>query len=339
MTDTTRGGDSRRPDAKADAKADADARSHVREFEAHRGLLFSIAYRMLGSATDAEDVVQDAWLRYSSAPPQPIRSTRAWLGTIVTRLCLDRLKAARTTRELYVGPWLPEPMLHGDREPSLSRAMEQKESISLAFLVLLEALTPHERAVFLLREVFDYDYRDIAEMLELSPVNCRQLFHRAKQRLVEQRPELGSAAARPSRAGHERFVQAFMAAVTQGDMHELQSLLHNDVVFRSDGGGKVSAAMRPVFGRDSVARLLLGIKKKVEEAAGAAGHPAESAYTMSSGTINGAPAIFVRILGAFDAAISLTAAADGIFEINLVRNPDKLAWLMRELSEDGHGQP
>src|SRR5688572_30100404 len=122
-----------------------DARRDAREFEAHRGLLFSIAYRMLGSATDAEDVVQDAWLRYSSAPPQPIRSPRAWLGTIVTRLCLDRLKAARTTRELYVGPWLPEPMLHGDREPSLARAMEQRESISLAFLVLLESLTPHER--------------------------------------------------------------------------------------------------------------------------------------------------------------------------------------------------
>jgi RNA polymerase sigma-70 factor (ECF subfamily) len=317
-----------------------DTRRDTREFEAHRGLMFSIAYRMLGSATDAEDVVQDAWLRYSSAPRQPIRSARAWLGTIVTRLCLDRLKAARTTRELYVGPWLPEPMLHGDREPSLARAMEQRESISLAFLVLLESLTPHERAVFLLREVFDYDYRDIAEMLELSPVNCRQLFHRAKQHLVEQRPEYGSPASRPSRARHERFVQAFMAAVSKGDMHELQSLLHKDVVFRSDGGGKVAAATRLVSGPESVARLLLGIKRKLEDAAVAAGRPASSAYTMSIGTVNGALALFAWVDGTFDSAISLDASADGIVGIDVVRNPDKLAWLMRELSQDGNpGNP
>jgi RNA polymerase sigma-70 factor, ECF subfamily len=310
-----------------------DVRADARDFEAHRGLMFSIAYRMLGSATDAEDVVQDAWLRAQSAPPQPIRSTRAWLATIVTRLCLDRLKAARTTRELYVGPWLPEPMLHGDREPNLARAMEQKESISLAFLVLLESLTPHERAVFLLREVFDYDYRDIADMLELSPVNCRQLFHRAKQRLVEQRPEYGSAKARPSRVRHDRFVQAFMAAVSQGDMHQLQSLLHNDVVMRSDGGGKVSAALNPLFGRDAIGRFFLGIRKKLQDAAAANGREVESAYTMSPGSVNGAPAIFVSIDGTLDSVVSISASDDGIFEIDVVRNPDKLAWLMRELAE------
>jgi RNA polymerase sigma-70 factor, ECF subfamily len=301
-------------------------------FEAHRGLLFSIAYRMLGSATDAEDVVQDAWLRYSSAPAADIRSVRAYLATIVTRLCLDRLKAARTTREQYVGPWLPEPMLQGDREPSLARAMEQRESITLAFLVLLESLSPQERAVFLLREVFDYDYRDIGEMLDLSPVNCRQLFHRAKQRLIDQRPELMSVKSRASRVRHERFVQAFMSAVTQGDMHELQSLLHKDVVLRTDGGGKVKAALQPLFGRDAVARFLLGVKKKVEEAAAAAGRPAEDAYTLKPGTVNGAPAVFVWHGDAFDAVLSVSASADGIVELDLVRNPDKLGWMMRELS-------
>jgi RNA polymerase sigma-70 factor, ECF subfamily len=310
----------------------ADARTDTREFEAHRGLLFSIAYRMLGSATDAEDVVQDAWLRYSSAPPQEIRSVRAYLGTIVTRLCLDRLKAARTTREEYVGPWLPEPMLHGDREPSLARAVEQKESISLAFLVLLESLTPQERAVFLLREVFDYEYRDIAEMIELSPVNCRQLFHRAKQRLIEQRPDYGSPKSRPSRVRQERFVQAFMSAVSKGDMHELQSLLHNDVVFKSDGGGKIPAAMQPVLGRDSVARFFLGVKKKVEDMAVAAGRPPESAYVLTAGMVNGAPAVFAWVNGALDSVLSLGTSDDGIFEIDLVRNPDKLAWLRRELA-------
>jgi RNA polymerase sigma-70 factor (ECF subfamily) len=310
----------------------ANARTDVRDFEAHRGLLFSIAYRMLGSATDAEDVVQDAWLRYSSAPPEPIRSVRAYLGTIVTRLCLDRLKAARTTREQYVGPWLPEPTLHGDREPSLARAMEQRESISLAFLVLLESLSPEERAVFLLREVFDYDYREIAEMLELSPVNCRQLFHRAKLRLIEQRPGLGSAKWRAPRERHDRFVQAFMSAVSKGDLQELQSLLHNDVVLRTDGGGKVKAALQPLFGPDSVARFVLGVKKKVEDAAVAAGRPRDDAYTLSAGMVNGAPAVFVWHGGVLDAAIGLSASADGIFELDLVRNPDKLAWLLRELS-------
>lgn len=308
------------------------ARIDVREFEAHRGLLFSIAYRMLGSASDAEDIVQDAWLRFSSAPPEPIRSVRAYLGTIVTRLCLDRLKAARTTREQYVGPWLPEPMLHGDREPNLARAMEQRESISLAFLVLLEALTPQERAVFLLREVFDYDYRDIAEMLELSPVNCRQLFHRAKQRIAEQRPAIGSTNSRASRARHELFAQAFMSAVSKGDLHELQSLLHNDVLLRTDGGGKVKAALQPLFGRDAVARFVLGVKKKVEDAAVAEGRAREDAYTMTAGTVNGAPAIFVWHGGVLDAAIGVSASVDGILELDLVRNPDKLTWLLRELN-------
>jgi RNA polymerase sigma-70 factor, ECF subfamily len=307
-----------------------------REFESHRGLLFSIAYRMLGSASDAEDVVQDAWLRYSSVPAaEPIRSVRAYLGTIVTRLCLDRLKAARATREQYVGPWLPEPMLHGDREPHLARAMEQRESISLAFLVLLESLTPQERAVFLLREVFDYEYRDIAEILDMSPVNCRQLFHRAKQRLIEQRPDLLSMKSRASRVRHERFVQAFMSAVTKGDMQELQSLLHKDVVLRTDGGGKVRAALQPLFGPDAVARFVLGVKKKVEDAAVAAGRPRDDAYTLSGGTVNGAPAVFVWHSGVLDAAIGVSTSTDGILELDLVRNPDKLTWLLRELSQDG----
>jgi RNA polymerase sigma-70 factor (ECF subfamily) len=307
-----------------------------REFESHRGLLFSIAYRMLGSATDAEDVVQDAWLRYSSVPAaEPIRSVRAYLGTIVTRLCLDRLRSARAAREQYVGPWLPEPMLHGDREPHLARAMEQRESISLAFLVLLESLTPQERAVFLLREVFDYEYRDIAEILDLSPVNCRQLFHRAKQRLMEQRPDLLSTRSRASRVRHERFVQAFMSAVTKGDMHELQSLLHKDVVLRTDGGGKVKAALQPLFGPDAVARFVLGVKKKAEDAAIAAGRPSDGAYTLSAGMVNGAPAIFIWRSGVLDAALGVSTSSDGIFELDLVRNPDKLAWLLRELSRDG----
>src|SRR5262252_2837599 len=155
-------------------------------FQANRSALFGVAYRMLGSATDAEDVLQDAWLRFSSAGPANLRSAKAYLTTIVTRLCLDRLKSARATREEYVGPWLPEPIATGDRGPE--RSLAQAESVTLAFMVLLETLTPEERAVFLLREVFDYEYAEIADMLDLSSASCRQLFHRAKERLAERKP-------------------------------------------------------------------------------------------------------------------------------------------------------
>jgi RNA polymerase sigma-70 factor (ECF subfamily) len=152
-------------------------------FQAHRSALFAVAYRMLGSATEAEDVLQDAWLRYSSAQPDGLRSVKAYLTTIVTRLCLDRLKSARATREEYVGTWLPEPVAtDGRREPEGSLALA--ESVTLAFIVLLETLTPEERAVFLLREVFVYEYEEIGGMLETTPANCRQLFHRARGRLA-----------------------------------------------------------------------------------------------------------------------------------------------------------
>src|SRR5712671_7981187 len=156
-------------------------------FETHRPALFAVAYRMLGSATDADDVVQDAWLRFAAARPSDLRSPKGYLTTIVTRLCLDRLKSARATREEYVGTWLPEPVATDARRgPEGSLALA--ESVTLAFMVLLETLSPEERAVFLLREVFDYEYDEIAAMLDTTPTNCRQLFHRAKTRIAERRP-------------------------------------------------------------------------------------------------------------------------------------------------------
>src|SRR5262252_10442070 len=157
------------------------------QFQAQRPLLFSVAYRMLGSASDAEDVVQDAWLRYSTAQPAEVRSPKAFLTTVVTRLCLDRLKSARAARETYVGPWLPEPVVT-DEQPGPERSAALAESVTLAFMLLLETLSPEERAVFLLREVFEHDYADIASMLETTGANCRQLFHRAKARIAEKRP-------------------------------------------------------------------------------------------------------------------------------------------------------
>src|SRR5476649_444212 len=209
-------------------------------FQTHRPALFAVAYRMLGSATDAEDVVQDAWLRFDSAQPSDLRSARAYLTTIVTRLCLDRLKSARATREEYVGPWLPEPVVTDVRhEPERSLALA--ESVTLAFMVLLETLSPEERAVFLLREVFDYEYAEIAAMLDTTPANARQLFHRATARIADRRPRFHEAADEK-----RRLVARFVSALRDGDAGALTSVLAEDVGFLSDGGGKVPAARRPV---------------------------------------------------------------------------------------------
>ena len=186
-------------------------------FQANRPALFAVAYRMLGSATDADDVLQDAWLRFSSARPSDLRSARAYLTTIVTRLCLDRLKSASATREAYVGTWLPEPVATDERrQPDESLALA--ESVTLAFMVLLETLSPEERAVFLLREVFDYEYDEIGGMLETTPANCRQLFHRAKGRLAERKPRFLSTVdeKRPliDRFGFRSMREATMRAIT-----------------------------------------------------------------------------------------------------------------------------
>ncbi len=187
----------------------------VATFQSLRPYLFSVAYRMLSSATDAEDVVQDAWLRAASAPAN-LESARAWLTTVVTRLCLDRLKSARKRREEYVGPWLPEPVPTGAVE-SAEDAAARHESVTLAFLVLLETLSPAERAAFLLREVFDGDYAEVADVLETTPAAARQLVHRAKQHIAERRPRFE---AEPER--QREIVERFFDAITRGDMNELE---------------------------------------------------------------------------------------------------------------------
>src|SRR4029077_18165564 len=221
-------------------------------FTTDRPLLFSIAYRMLGSATDAEDILQDAWLRYRGADRSTIRSPKAFATTIVTRLCLDRLKSARTTREEYIGPWLPEPVLTSEIDGP-DTVLQRAESVTLAFLVLLEKLSPEERAVFLLKDVFEYDHSEIAEMLGMTVDNSRQLLHRAKGRLAQGRPRL-TGTEQSRRAIAERFTRAF----SSGDANELTVLLANDVGMWSDGGGKASAARRPLLGRDRVLNFLIG---------------------------------------------------------------------------------
>lgn len=294
----------------------------VETFQSHRPSLFAVAYRMLGSATDAEDVVQDAWLRFSAAQPADLRSARAYLTTIVTRLCLDRLKSARASREDYVGPWLPEPVATDDRRGP-ERSLAQAESVTLAFMVLLETLTPEERAVFLLREVFDYEYGEIAAMLDATPANCRQLFHRAKTRIAERKPRF-RAAAEDKRPLVERFVRAF----SEGSEEELTRVLAADVGFWSDGGGKVLAARRPVFGRDHVVNLLVGIRRT----APAAGVPLDS-VTIDIVEVNGEPAFVLRVAGRLDGVYVLTMDEGVISAIRVVRNPDKLTYLDRQLAQ------
>jgi RNA polymerase sigma-70 factor (ECF subfamily) len=290
-------------------------------FQTHRSALFAVAYRMLGSATDAEDILQDAWLRFSAAQPPDLRSLKAYLTTIVSILCLDRLKSARVTREEYVGPWLPEPVATDDRRGP-ERSLALAESVTLAFIVLLETLSPEERAVFLLREVFDYEYGEIAEMLELSSANCRQLFHRAKGRIAERKPRF-RASLDEKRPLVERFVQAFRA----GSEDELTRVLAEDVGFWSDGGGKALAARRPVFGRDHVVNMLIGFRRT----APAIGVPLES-VTLDIVEVNGEPAMVVRVAGRLD-GIYVMAVEDGaIAAIRVVRNPDKLTYIERQLT-------
>jgi len=290
-------------------------------FQANRAALFAVAYRMLGSATDAEDVLQDAWLRFSTAEPDDLRSVKAYLTTIVTRLCLDRLKSARATREEYVGTWLPEPVATGvQREPEGSLALA--ESLTLAFMVLLETLSPEERAVFLLREVFDYEYVEIASMLDLTAANCRQLFHRARGRIAERKPRFRDTVDE-KRPLVDRFVRAFR----EGDEAELTSVLAADVGFWSDGGGKVLAARRPVFGRDHVVTLLLGIRRT----APATGIALDS-ITLDIVEVNREPAIVMRVSGVIEAVYVATVEEGAIAALRIMRNPDKLTYISRQLA-------
>jgi RNA polymerase sigma-70 factor, ECF subfamily len=218
-------------------------------FDRHRPLLFSIAYRMLGSVMDAEDVVQEAFLRWQRAPRAEVRSPKAYLSAVVTRLCIDQLRSARKRREEYVGPWLPEPL---PTEPDTAAI---DESLSMAFLILLESLNPTERAVFLLREVFDYE--EISRLVGKSEANCRQIARRARDSIAARRPRFES-----SPEQEERLLGSFLEASLDGDMESLVSVLSEDVTLWSDGGGKTRAALNPIHGANRVSRFLFGILRQ-----------------------------------------------------------------------------
>ncbi len=281
--------------------------SRTEDFERYRSLLFSIAYRMLSSATDAEDIVQEAYLRWREAPEAEVRSPKSYLSAVVTRLSIDRLRSARVQREEYVGPWLPEPLVSEGTE-EVAYSIELDESLSMAFLVLLESLNPVERAVFLLREVFDYDYEEISRIVGKSEANCRQIARRARQSVAARRPRFERSPTQEVQLT-EQFVEACMS----GDMEGLVGLLSEDVTLWSDGGGRVAAAPYPIHGPESVARFLLGVLRTVP--------PGFSARPVR---INGGPGVVGYVDGRPTSVVALDVADGRLRGVRIVVNPEKL---------------
>ncbi len=297
------------------SKITASKDNAIEAFETYRPLLFSIAYRMLGSASEADDILQETYLRYRSAPASEIRSLKSYLTTIVTHLCLDYLKSARVQREQYIGPWLPEPILTTENDSMPFETAAQHESLSLAFLVLLEALTPPERAVFLLHEVFDYDYAEIAEIIGKSPANCRQLCHRAKEYIAQRQHRF-----QVSRETLQHLINRFLIACQEGDVQGLKDILAQDVTTWGDGGGKAVAARRPIIGVDAVARLWLTLARKV---------PANLALAFED--VNGDPAVLLWMGDSLYSVLTFDIVEGRIQAIRNILNPDKLMYITRQL--------
>jgi RNA polymerase sigma-70 factor, ECF subfamily len=288
-------------------------------FEEYRPLMFSIAYRMLGSITEAEDIVQDAYLRYQAASPERIVSHKAYLSTVVTRLCLNHLELAKIQREAYIGPWLPEPALTDlDERFTPAHQAEMHESVSMAFLVLLEQLTPAERAVFLLREVFDYDYAEVAAIVGKEEAACRQLLRRAKQHIADHRPRF-----KPTPEAHRQILTHFLQAVGNGELAGLLAMLADDVELWADGGGKARGAItRPLRGRDAVARFLLASPRF--------SNPGSQVDVVE---VNGEPALMVHAGGKAQVVLSLGIDASQVRAIWVIGNPDKLQSFNRILHD------
>lgn len=286
------------------------------EFETHRPRLFGLAYRMLGSAEEAEDTVQDAYLRFSGADRTGIEYPAAWLAKVVTNLCLTRLTSARARREQYVGPWLPEPVITSDGVLGPLESAEQRDAVSMAMLVLLERLTPTERAVYVLREAFAYGHREIAETLDLTEANCRQLYRRAVQRVGEERTRFEST---PER--QEELVRSFLTAARDGDLGGLEKLLAADVVWSSDGGGKAAAALRPIEGRDKVSRFLAGATRTFL-----------AGVDFTALEINGTTALALWEGDTLLAVVAFELRDGLIAHARAVVNPDKLDFVRRQLA-------
>jgi RNA polymerase sigma-70 factor (TIGR02957 family) len=279
-------------------------------FVTHRSLLFTVAYEMLGSAADAEDVVQETWLRWSGAEREEVRDARAYLVRIVTRQALNRLRTLSRRREDYVGEWLPEPLL---TSPDVAEDVELAESVSIAMLTVLETLAPNERAVFVLREVFDLPYEEIAGALDKTPAAVRQIAHRAREHVAARRPRI-----EVDRGEQQEVVERFLAAVHGGDLQALLDVLAPDVVMVADGGGEVSAIRRPVAGSERVAAMLARFSSWIPDA------------VLGNARVNGAPGLRIERAGELDTAIGLAIADGRITRIYAIRNPHKLGRFSEE---------
>lgn len=283
-----------------------DSTDPMQSFEAVRPRLMGLAYRLLGSRSDAEDVLQDAWLRWHQADRSVIRDVEGWLITATTRLGIDRLRSLRTERTAYPGPWLPEPLTI-DADPE--DMADVSSQVSLAFLSLLEKLGPEERAAFLLKEIFDYDYAQIAGLLDHTEANCRQMVRRARTRLQAERPRF---AVTPDR--HRRLLERFMHAVQRGDREAIVDLLDTDARLVSDGGGKVTATLRPLLGAERIARLFWTLAR----------HVTTVRVELRLGHVNGEPAMLRFHDGHLHSITTVAIDGDRITQVLSVLNPDKL---------------
>jgi len=282
--------------------------SDIEIFESLRPLLFSIAYRMLGSVMDAEDIVQEAYLQSQRRGDVEIASPRAFLSTIVTRQCINHLNTARFRRETYPGPWLPEPVLN-EVEPDTSDRLLLHESLSMAFIMLLEQLTPVERAVFLLHDVFVYDFAEIARIVDRSEANCRQIARRARQHIQAHRPRFDA-----DRQQQQRLTEQFITACTTGDINQLAAALAEDVTFWGDGGGKSAfSAPKPIVGAGNVAAFLIRVLQKVP-----------GTLRTTPLTVNGQPGFIFATEYALGGVLALDIVDQRIRGVRFVANPDKL---------------
>ncbi|WP_433007550.1 RNA polymerase sigma-70 factor [Kribbella sp. CA-294648] len=280
-------------------------------FVAHRNLLFTVAYEMLGSATDAEDVLQETWLRWAQVDLETVREPRAYLVRITTRQALNKLRSLGRRKESYVGSWLPEPLLTA---PDVADDVELSDSVSMAMLLVLETLTPTERAVFVLRDVFALEYDEIAEAVGKTSAAVRQIAHRARNHVAARRPR-GVVSAAESKGA----VEAFQKAVTTGDLQSLIDILAPDVVLLGDGGGIKQTVQRPILGADKVGRLMMGGLGRVT-----------NQLTVEPVQVNGSPAVAVYFDGELDGVMALLIEDGLISGLYYVRNPEKLSWMQQE---------
>ena len=301
---------------------------HVDVFESLRPRLEAIAYRLLGSAAEAEDAAQETFLRWQAADREQVRVPAAWLTRVLTNLCLTQLQSARARREVYVGQWLPEPLLDGDPMLGPADTVEQRESVSTAVLVLMERLTPTERAVYVLREAFSYSHAEIAEMLDITEASSQQVLHRAKQHLAGER-----VSTEVDRADARQVVEEFLAAATTGRTEPLVALLTSDVLGVGDGGGRIPARAKAFVGAEAVAQFLRGLFR-----------PADSKRALIGGspdvyawTANGNPAVVVAVGDRLVGVMALELSDSGICAVLTQVNPDKLGRAQRQWAASDHG--